>query len=76
MADQATDNQATAEPGEGAPQQGGQDPSGERTFTQEEVNRLIGKERAKYKGFADLKKKAEAYDELQEQGKSELERTE
>ena len=72
--DMAEENKAGSEPTE--PQGAGQaEPQGEpRTFTQEDVNRLLGKERAKYKGFAELKKKAEAYDELQEQGKTELER--
>lgn len=62
--------QANEAAADGAEPQGAE----QRTFTQEDVNRLLGKERAKYKGFADLKKKAEAYDELQERGKTELER--
>lgn len=49
-----------------------------RTFTQEEVNRLIGKEKAKYKGFSEYREKARAYDELKasqeiEQDKAEQE---
>lgn len=51
---------------------------GERTFTQEEVNRLIGervnKVNAKYADYPDLKAKAAKYDELQEASKSETEK--
>ena len=53
---------------------GGQQPEEPRTFTQDEVNRLLGRERAKYKGFSDLKKKAQAYEELKASQMSEEER--
>lgn len=50
----------------------------ERTFTQEEVNELMGKVRRetrdKFRDYEDLKKKADAYDEAQEESKSELEK--
>ena len=50
----------------------------ERTFTQEEVNELMGKVRRetrdKFRDYEDLKKKADAYDEAQEASKSELEK--
>ena len=50
----------------------------EKTFTQEEVNKLMGdlraKERAKYADYDDLKGKAAKFDELQEASKSELEK--
>ncbi len=49
-----------------------------KTFTQDEVDRLIGerlsRERGKYADYADLKAKAEKYDEAQEAAKSELEK--
>lgn len=49
-----------------------------RTFTQEEVNELMGKVRrevsGKYADYDDLKKKAIVYDEAQEATKSELEK--
>lgn len=49
-----------------------------RTFTQEEVNELMGKvrreTRSKYADYDDLKAKAGKYDEAQEANKSELEK--
>lgn len=49
-----------------------------KTFTQEEVNELMGKVRRetkeKYAGYDELKAKAEKYDEAQEKAKTELER--
>ena len=56
----------------GTTQTGSADQSGqERTFTQQEVNRMVGdarqKERAKYADYANLKAQAEAhadYDEV------------
>lgn len=49
-----------------------------RTFTQEEVNELMGKVRrevsGKYADYDDLKAKAGKYDEAQEAAKSELEK--
>lgn len=54
---QATEGTTTAEPVAAAQ-------AGERTFTQEEVNRLVGdarqKERRKYEGFVDGKEASEA----------------
>lgn len=51
---------------------------GERTFTQEQVNALIGKKsseiKAKYADYEDLKAKAKKYDEAQEASKSELQK--
>ncbi|MCZ7538247.1 MAG: DUF4355 domain-containing protein [Acidimicrobiia bacterium] len=49
-----------------------------QTFTQEHVDRIVkerlARERAKYEDYDDLKKKAEQYDQLQDEQKSELER--
>lgn len=51
---------------------------GSRTFTQDEVNSLLAKERrsaaSKYAGFEDLKAKAEEFDKLQEANKTALEK--
>ena len=51
---------------------------GSRTFTQEEVNSMLAKERreteAKFANHADFKAKAEEYDKLQEASKTELEK--
>lgn len=51
-----------------------------RTFTQEEVNAMMGKVRRevteKFKDYDDLKTKAAAYDESQEAAKSELQKAE
>lgn len=51
---------------------------GNRTFTQEEVNALIGKEKAdmkdKYADYDELKEKAAKYDEAQEASKTELQK--
>lgn len=50
----------------------------EKTFTQDELNKILGerldRERAKYADFDELKKKAEQFDEIQEQSKSELQK--
>lgn len=49
-----------------------------RTFTQDEVNEMMGKvrreTREKYADYDELKQKASAYDEAQEAAKSELEK--
>lgn len=49
-----------------------------KTFTQDEVNKLVqerlGKERAKYEGYEELKAKAAKFDELDEANKSELQK--
>ena len=51
----------------------------ERTFTQEEVNSFIARERreteAKFSDYEDLKAKAARLDEIEEAGKTELEKT-
>ena len=59
--------------------QGGDKPQGEpRTFTQEELNRHVqdrlAKERKKYEGFDDLKRKAEEFDKLQDAQRSQEEK--
>lgn len=50
----------------------------EKTFTQAELDKIVqervGRERAKYDGFEDLKAKAEKYDALEEANKSELQK--
>ncbi len=64
---------ATAQAGAGS-----QAAAGSRTFTQEEVNSLLAKERrdtqAKFAGFDDYKAKAERLDEIEEANKSDLEK--
>ena len=50
----------------------------ERTFTQAEMDAIIGdrlkRERAKYADYNELAKKAKAFDEAEEAGKSELQK--
>ena len=50
----------------------------QKTFTQEEVNRIVQervfKERSKFEGFEDLKAKAAKYDEMEEASKTELQK--
>ena len=50
----------------------------EKTFTQAELDKIVqervGRERAKYEGFEDLKAKAEKFDALEEEKKSELQK--
>ena len=57
---------------------GGNQPEGERTFTQAELDALIrdrlARERSKYADYDDLKSKAEKYAEYQEAQKSELQK--
>lgn len=69
------ENTVTATETQGADGQSGQ---ADKTFTQEEVNALIGerleRERKKFEGFEDFKAKAAQYDELQEANKTELEK--
>ena len=59
------------------PKQEPQDPT-PRTFTQEEVNEMMGKvrreTREKFADYDELAKKAKAYDEAQEAAKTELEK--
>ncbi|RNL44740.1 DUF4355 domain-containing protein [Paraeggerthella hongkongensis] len=45
-----------------------------KTFTQEDVNRLIAKEKAKYKGYSEIKAKADKYDDLEASRKTDLEK--
>ncbi len=49
-----------------------------RTFTQEELDRIVGerlqRERAKYADFEALKEKASKFDQIEEQSKSELQK--
>lgn len=49
-----------------------------RTFTQDELNAIVndrlGREKAKYADYADLKAKAEKFDKLEEASKSELQK--
>ena len=49
-----------------------------RTFTQDEVNAIVGKrvaeEKGKYSDYEDLKAKAAKYDEAEEASKSELQK--
>lgn len=53
-------------------------PEGDKTFTQAEVDAIIGdrlaREKAKYSDYEDLKTKAEEYDRQQEASKSELQK--
>lgn len=57
---------------------GSQAAAGSRTFTQEEVNSLLARERrdteAKYAGYDDYKAKAEQLDAIEEANKSDLEK--
>lgn len=46
----------------------------EKTFTQDEVNRIVTSRLAKYSDYDTLKAKAEKYDEAEEANKSELEK--
>lgn len=50
----------------------------ERTFTQDEVNAIVGKrlaeEKSKFSDYEDLKAKASKFDELEEANKSELQK--
>jgi hypothetical protein len=70
MADDATTTDATTDSTTETP--------ADRTFTQAELDRVvqdrIARERSKYEGFDDLKKKAEQFDKLQQDQLSELER--
>ena len=50
----------------------------ERTFTQDEVNQMIGerlaRERAKYSNYDELEAKAQKFDEIEEKSKTELQK--
>ena len=50
----------------------------EKTFTQDEVNQIVGeriaREREKYEGFDEIKAKAAEFDKLEEANKSELQK--
>lgn len=56
----------------------GKSSSEERTFTQEEMNQIVGSrvaiEKSKYADYDELKAKAAKFDEYEEKNKSELER--
>lgn len=56
----------------------GNEPQGERTFTQEEMNAIIAdrlnRERSKYADYDEMKKKAEQFDANQEANKTELQK--
>lgn len=64
--------------GQEKPEDKGGDGGQAQTFTQEHVDRIVkerlARERAKYGDYDDLKQKAEEYDKLQDEQKSELER--
>lgn len=45
-----------------------------KTFTQSELDEIIGKRLAKYKGYEDLKRKADEFDKIADASKSETER--
>lgn len=72
----------TAPPPEGGTPPAGTDPgsngNGSKTFTQAELDRVvqerISRERSKYDGFDDLKRKAAEFDRIQEEQKSEIEK--
>jgi len=59
-------------------QQGGTAPEPERTFTQSELDAIIGdrlkREREKYSDYEAIKAKADKYDEAEEANKSELQK--
>lgn len=50
----------------------------ERTFTQDEVNQMIGerlaREKAKYSNYEELEAKAQKFDEIEEKSKTELQK--
>ena len=50
----------------------------QKTFTQDELNAILndrlGREKAKYADYADLKAKAEKFDKMEEESKSELQK--
>lgn len=45
-----------------------------RTFTQDEVNRIVAERVKRYANYEELKQKAEQFDKLEEEGKSELQK--
>lgn len=45
-----------------------------KTFTQDEVNRIIAERVKRYANYEELKQKAEQFDKLEEEGKSELQK--
>lgn len=61
-----------------APRQGEQDAEPERTFTQADIERIVGerlaRERSKFGDYDDLKAKAAQFDELESKNKTELEK--
>lgn len=76
MENEKTVNQGNASNGQGDP---AGDPAGvPKTFTQEELDRIVGerltRERAKYPDYEEMKAKAARLDELEEANKTELEK--
>lgn len=75
---ETTAQAGTTPAGEGANENPAMEGSQPRTFTQEEVNALVGKtrkeERAKFSGYEEYKAAADELRELKEKGKTELER--
>lgn len=71
-----TGNQGNEPINQGNANEGGE--QGERKFTQDEVNSLIGKRiaeiKSKYEDYDELKEKAGKYDEAQEASKTELQK--
>lgn len=69
---------AGGEGGEGGAGGSGGDEGNERTFKQAEVDRIVqdrlARDRAKFADYDDLKKKAEEFDKLQDEQKTELEK--
>lgn len=69
-----TETTGAQDPGQGAPSSGG----GERTFTQPELEAILGdrlaRERAKFADYEDLKGKASKYDEYQASQQTDLEK--
>ena len=45
-----------------------------KTFTQDEVNRIVAERVKRYANYEELKQKAEQFDKLEEEGKSELQK--
>lgn len=54
------------------------EPAIEKTYTEDEVNNIVkmrlGRERAKYEGYEELKEKAAKFDEMEEANKTELQK--
>lgn len=72
--DMADQEDKGAEGGAQMPAKDGAKGDEPKTFTQEEVNRLVAAEKARFKGYSDFKAKAEKYDELQKAQQTDAER--